>query len=75
MLVDDRNNVMLGGNPYAYSASLDDVERYLTDEIGPAGERTPMASFAVCPRPLRSRQLFVGPDTPGGQHVIKVWSR
>lgn len=32
MLVDARTNVVeLGGTPFAFCASLDDVEKYLTD--------------------------------------------
>jgi hypothetical protein len=35
MVIDNyRNAVELGGNPYAYSATLDDVEAYLTGEKG-----------------------------------------
>ena len=35
MLVDDRNTAVAGGNPNAYSMSIDEVEQYLTDPYRP----------------------------------------
>ena len=41
MLVDHNNFVVLGAASYAYSASADDVERYLTDDRRPRFRRLP----------------------------------
>jgi hypothetical protein len=41
MLVDDRNNVVLGASQNAYEATLDDVEAYLTDDSRPRYRRAP----------------------------------
>jgi hypothetical protein len=39
MLVDNQNTVVFGGNPTAYTATLDAVEKYLTDDKRPRWHR------------------------------------
>jgi hypothetical protein len=41
MLIDDRNVVVLGAYDFAYSATLDQVEAYLTDESRPRWRKSP----------------------------------